>query len=93
MIKINSWKTVASSHNQYRAPETIGLCLFGKVSGHPRFVDGEVVRTSRIESIEGRVVSTVSGSVYRLGTIDPLFRRYLKIHRPLWDWRNPITVL
>ena len=93
MIKINSWKTVATSHSQYRAPETIGLCLAGEVSGHPRFDDGEAVRTSRVVSIEGRVVSTVSGSVYQLGTIDPLFRKYLKIHRPSWNWRKPISIL
>jgi len=53
-------------------------------------VEGKAICTSPIKSIEGRVITTHSGSKYLLGTIDPNFRQMLKEQRPEWDWRNPI---
>jgi hypothetical protein len=90
--KIHNWKTVASVGSPYQAPETIGLCLKGDVYGHEGFRDGDSVRTSRVVEIKGRIVYTVSGSVYKLGRIDPKFRKFLRKHRPNWNWRNPITI-
>ena len=92
MIKLHNWKTVASNGSPYRAPETIGLCLKGDVYGHEKFRNGDCVRTSRVTEVKGRTVFTMSGSVYKLGRIDPLFRKFLKRHRPNWNWRNPIVI-
>jgi hypothetical protein len=93
MIKLHSWSTIASASNPYRAPETICLCLKGKAYGHPSFEDGAAIKTSRVVSIVGRKITTYSGSEYILGTIDPLFRKFLKRYRPEWNWRKPITMI
>jgi len=57
----------------------------GRVYGHPnrqRFHDGKAITTSTIESINGAVITTISGSKYQLdektgrgslGTIQKLF--------------------
>lgn len=37
-----------------------------------------VYRTSKISSIDGNVVTTESGSIYQLGTMDPLIKKRLE---------------
>jgi len=91
VIKIDDWMTVASIGSPYQAPETLGICLRGMVYGHSRFENGDAVRTSVVVKVEGRKVFTRSGSVYRLGRINPGFRKFLKKEKPDWDWRNPIV--
>ena len=90
--KLHNWKTVASNGSPYQAPETLSLCLKGDVYGHERFRDGDRVKTSRVVEAKGRRVFTKSGSAYKLGRINPKFRKFLKKHRPDWNWRNPITI-
>lgn len=49
--------------------------LHGLVYGRrPRFLDGESIHTSCIEKIEGRTVTTTSGSVYELGPASQFFK-------------------
>jgi hypothetical protein len=91
MIKLHNWKVVSEKGSPYRAPETLGIQLKGDVYGHKAFNDGDHIRTSAIVSVEGRVISTRSGSLYLLGRIDPLYRKFLKLQRPHWNWRKPIT--
>jgi hypothetical protein len=93
MIKIHNWCTVPNTSSPYRAPETISVCMKGNVYGHRAFEDGASVKTSRVKSAHGRVITTVSGSVYLLGRIDPKFRKFLKNGRPDWNWRKPITIM
>jgi hypothetical protein len=47
---------------------------------HPKFVPGKEkqIQTSRIASATGRIITTVSGSVYELGTPDPKYLDFLK---------------
>ena len=61
--------------------------------GSPKFVDGKFIVTSEVVGINGRNITTKSGTVYYLGKIDPKYRRFLKTNRPNWDWRNPISDL
>lgn len=70
------------------------FALVGAVSGHPdpRHHDGKRIITSAVLSFEGRVVTTRSRR-YRVGRIDPAYRRWLRENRPGWDWRRPFTVL
>ena len=91
MIKIDNWSTT-DTIGPYDAPELSRLRLHGMVFGHPRFPDGKEVRTSSIQNVNGRVIKT-RNSIYKLGRIDPGFRKFLKIERPKWDWRKPITII
>lgn len=68
-VKIDSWCIV---HNQdgYTAPELVTMSLVGHVTGHPRKDDGARVRTSHIVKVNGRIVTTNSGTIYELGEPD-----------------------
>ena len=94
ITKLENWATVVTSI--WLAPEVQRLHLAGTVYNHSdsdRHPDGKEIRTSYIVEAKGRIVKTVSGSVYKLGKIDPEFRKFLKKERPDWDWRNPVTVI
>jgi len=92
MIKINDW-SITGRETPYTAPELIKRIIAGKVYGHHRFPDGSSVFTSSIKKVKGRKITTSSGSEYRLGKIDPKYRKWLKKERPDWDWRNPVKVI
>ncbi len=66
--------------------------LSGRVFGDPRRADGKHITTTRIVKAEGRLITTRSGSAYRLGAIEPWFRKHLDATRPLWDPDNPIEM-
>ena len=91
MLKLNNWY-VSGNADPYTAPECAQPYLKGNVEGHPNFEDGKHISTSPIVDAEGRVVTTRSGSTYKLGKIAPKYRKWLKENRPEWDWKIPITV-
>jgi hypothetical protein len=91
MVKIENW-FITGSNDPYTPPECQTIHIKGFAFGHPDFPDGESIRTSFIESVEGRKVTTRSGRVYQLGKIDPGYRKHLKKIRPNWNWRKPITI-
>lgn len=70
-MRLENWAVVNT--DPYRAPEDQKPHLSGKVYGHPRFEDGHDIVTSHIVSIDAvnHTVTTNSGSVYELGTVDP----------------------
>ena len=92
-ILLEDWSTGFISNDPYLAPEQKAICLQGMVTGHPRREGKHGIRTSSVAGVKGRIIATRSGSVYRLGKIDPTFRKWLKKHRPNWDWRNPVKML
>lgn len=53
--------------------------------------EGQVI-TSPIDKINGREVTTMSGSVYILGEIDPDYLQWMKDHGFTYDPDNPIKV-
>ena len=89
---MENWSTSLRG-SPYDPPELMILTLVGQVYGHKeeRHYDGKWIRTSEIVKVEGRTLTTGSGSVYHLGSIDPKFRRWLKKNVPDWDWRNPVV--
>jgi hypothetical protein len=93
MIELNNWSTTTRDEDPYTPPECKSTCLQGNVFGHPNFPDGDHVITSRIVSTNKRIITTYSGHQYRLGNIDPKFRRLLRKIRPEWNWRKPITAI
>lgn len=70
MIKIENW-SVTSADTPYTPPEACSFSLQGEVYDHPHFSDGDRVCTSTIVNVDGPIVMTYSGSVYRLGTPEP----------------------
>jgi hypothetical protein len=55
--------------------------ISGKVSGHPLYEDGTPVVTSAIACLDGRLVYTASGSVYKLiGAPTPGLRKLFTDH-------------
>lgn len=62
----------------YLPPELNYSVLAGAAYGHPRFPDGHKVKTSAIERIDGRFVTTKGGTVYRLGRVSKEYREYLR---------------
>jgi hypothetical protein len=90
--KIDRWAVIVTPG---RGMFDGGSAIAGNVYGHPdtRHPDGKGIVTSRVVSFEGRVVTTRSGSRYRLGRIEPKYRRWLRKARPDWDWRQPLRVI
>jgi len=67
-----------------------GDCVLrGRVYGHPDIEDGTIIETDPVKSMKGRTIETEK-EMFRLGRIDPKYRRWLRCHRPRWDWRNPL---
>lgn len=93
MKTIENWWTVPGG-DTFTAPEAAGICIVGTCEGHPKGQghDG-VIQTSRVKKVEGRVVKTVSGSIYYLGGIKPQFLAYLKECGYSFDPENPIKIV
>jgi len=86
MAKIHNWRIV-SAGSPFMAPECRTQSIQGEVSGHPRFPDGRSVTTSTIASVDGRTVTTYSGTVYTLGRIS---RAQRALEGEGYDRSNPL---
>ena len=51
-----------------------GYCLCGRVFNHPTLADGSLASSSVLVSVRGREATTISGTIYHLGDVDPIFR-------------------
>jgi len=71
-MKLENW-AVVQDYDPYMAPEDRKARLHGTVYGHPKHDDGKRIATSSIQKIDpvAKTVTTRSGSVYELGTVDP----------------------
>lgn len=65
-MKLENWY-VRYLGDAYTPPEAMQLAIVGQVYGHPTRTDGKWTCTSPVRKIEGRLVTTASGSVYELG--------------------------
>ncbi len=83
---IHNWRVV-STGNPFMAPECRMQSIQGEVTGHPRHPDGKRVTTSTIDKIEGRTVTTYSGTVYTLGRVSAAQRG---LYGDDYDRRNPL---
>ncbi len=75
--KLEGWSVVGI--HPYAPPESNSKCLSGVRSS-----DGKKVRTSPIDKVDGRVVTTKTGSKYLLGVVAP---EYYK-----WCWDNKVHI-
>jgi len=100
-VLINDW---AIMHNMsgYLAPELREPRLVGEITEHPnwhgnqgpqKFDPPKRMVSSRLESAEGRVVTTRNGTRYELGTINPEYKEWLAEHHPGSDPDEPFGFL
>ena len=83
MKNLENW-SVTLRGDYYTPPEACSKCLQGLNE------DGFNIVTSPIVAVNGRVVTTYSGSVYLLGTVDPNYLDWLKDNNMPYDEVNPI---
>lgn len=81
---LHRW-SVVSDDNPYKAPEQNRIRLSGF-----RNQDEKKVTTSVIVSVNGREVTTYSGSIYILEDVDPDYLKYLDGLGKTFDPENPI---
>jgi hypothetical protein len=76
----------------YSAPECNYKVLAGDVYGHPRFPNGHSVKTSRLISVKGRLVTTSGGTTYQLRRIQEGYRDWLRKEGITYDPNHPVTL-
>ena len=89
--RLENWSVVVD--DPFRAPETGGQCLAGNTYGDPRRADGTHVVTSPVVSVNGALVTTRSGSVYRLGEASAEYVAWLAEYGIPFDPANPVRVV
>jgi len=92
MYRLEQWKVVTIEDTRYESPELQRKVLAGRVYNNPHFKDGEKIYTSRPLVAKGRIIKTLSGSVYRLGEPDPEYLEWMKENYPNFDPENPIKI-
>jgi hypothetical protein len=83
---LHKW-SMRSTSDPFRAPELVEKLLVG-------FRDNETRRiiTSAVVNVDGRRITTYSGSVYVLDDIDPEYLAWMKTQGLTYDPENPIKV-
>jgi hypothetical protein len=81
------WSVVGSTNDPFKAPEQIKVSLLGF-----RDQEEKKVRTSDIKEVNGREITTATGSVYILEDIDPEYRRWMEGEGLAYDPENPIKM-
>lgn len=74
-VQLNNWSVVHNPNaSPYDPPEVLTQHLAGEVYGHPRIADYKRVVTSEIVGVtEDNLVTTKSGSKYKLLMVDPIY--------------------
>ncbi len=71
-VRITDWCVIDGDHvDDLTPPELITRHLWGRISGHPKLKDGELIRTSRIIGKKGELIVTKSGLLYQLIKVRP----------------------
>ena len=81
---LHRWSVVA---DPYQAPEIQEKRLIGHRDQQPK-----AIRTGPVVKINGREITTWSGSVYILEDIDPEYRTWLEENNFCYDPENPLTL-
>lgn len=90
-VQLSNWSVSIGSTNPYIPPEMVGIKLMGIVQGHPIKRDGHHVLTSRVVHVDGRFITTKSGTIYEL-IGDPCkdYLDFLQRTNDVYDPINPI---
>lgn len=91
IVALRQWSVVGDPRTPYLATEHRSICLAGIPFGHPTMQDGKSIVTSPVAETDGRVVTTRSGSVYRLeGAPSDKFLAWLTERGETLDPERPI---
>lgn len=85
MIELYDWVVTIRSGWEYAPPELQEICLSGRVLNDPRRLDHVIVTTSPIKNINGRMITTGSGTMYKLLEPSENYMRWCKdnnVHVP-----------
>ena len=91
MKTLHCWSVAEDAPMPYIAPEQQPCRKF--LRGEDPAGTGKWLTTSHIASVDGRKVTTRSGSVYKLGRIDPGYRKWLRDNGHDYYPQNPIRWL
>jgi hypothetical protein len=84
--KITNWSLVEDETNPFRAPEMRDKMIRGSRD------DGHEVVTSAIVAVDGRRITTRSGSIYILQDANPLYVQWMKDNGFSFDPEHPMTL-
>lgn len=87
MVKYHLHRWSITDAGPYVAPEAQKLYLQGY-----RDQDSRSIRTSHIVEVNGREITTYSGSIYILEDISPDYLQFLEETGDTYDPENPIRV-
>jgi len=91
MYQLQQW-AVRTLPSSFMEPEVAGLVLTGYVLDHPKHAPDQIICTSPIVQVQGKRVTTASGSVYILGEPEEGYAQYCReIGLPI-DPEQPIRV-
>ena len=95
MTTLQDW-LVRIKGDGFTAPELLTKHLEGAVFRHPksnRHPDGKYITTSSICGCEGRVVTTASGTKYKLGRVNRKYRAWMKSKGLQYDRKNSVKMV
>ena len=93
MQLLKNWRIVHPDTDGFMAPEQLIPQLKGQVYNSKKYGPGEMIRTSPIASVDGKVVTTESGTEYTLSEPNEAYVEHCKAqgwHVPTAD--EPIRV-
>ena len=96
IVVLKDWGVVYLDDSPYLAPEVKLRCLVGTIvmSARSCFKSGDPVRTNGIDKVEGRLVTTLSGSQYWLrGAPSANYLAWLASQGIKYDPRRPVRVI
>jgi len=93
MYKLDNWAVHSTNDNPYYPPDAFDKFLSGEVSNHPKYQDGSRIRTSWIEKVHGRYVTTSSGSVYVLANPHPDYVKWMNENNIEYNPDKPIRIV
>jgi hypothetical protein len=90
-IVLNNWSVISFRNSPFDAPELHQTALAGTTVEHPVLGKDYRVRTTGIQEVDGLLAKT-KHHWYKLGSVDPMYRIYLKDHNIPFDEKNPIKL-
>jgi hypothetical protein len=88
---IDNWACIYNNGDVFTPPELRGLMVDGRVKGHPKYPDDEIILTSIIRKVEKDIIFT-QNSIYRLGEPRKDWLDWLKENGIKFDPENPIKI-
>jgi hypothetical protein len=90
--RLENWTVVSRPTNELIRPKLDASYLRGAVHGRDGYTDGDVITTSAITAVSGRIVETRSGTTYELGVVHPDYAKFLSDNGLFADATTPLPL-